>query len=175
LAIHANTRVNVDALVDELWCDHPPASAVANVRGYAGGLRREFGSLPGCASGQRHRALAQLNAVRHISRAGPRGPLCQAMLIATEVHLRRGDVGDAARQAEAALSLARRCRYAYAEATALRQYAKALAAAGQRNRANALFAEAATAYAALAESRTPDPVIESVLTQTDPAVAGASR
>jgi DNA-binding SARP family transcriptional activator/tetratricopeptide (TPR) repeat protein len=37
---NANRLVSVDELVDELWPDDPPPSAVANVRGYAGKIRR---------------------------------------------------------------------------------------------------------------------------------------
>src|SRR5262245_50419882 len=42
LAAEANRLVTVDDLVDELWPDRPPASAVANVRNYACSLRRLF-------------------------------------------------------------------------------------------------------------------------------------
>ena len=40
LAVNANRLVSLDELVDEVWPDAPPASAVANVRGYAGNLVR---------------------------------------------------------------------------------------------------------------------------------------
>jgi DNA-binding SARP family transcriptional activator len=42
LAVNAGQLVSVEGLVDELWPDDPPPSAVANVRGYAGRLRRLF-------------------------------------------------------------------------------------------------------------------------------------
>jgi DNA-binding SARP family transcriptional activator len=45
LALHTGRVVSLDQLVDELWGEHPPASAVGNVRGYAAGLRRLFGSV----------------------------------------------------------------------------------------------------------------------------------
>ena len=40
LAVNANRLVSLDELVDELWPETPPASAVANVRSYAANLRR---------------------------------------------------------------------------------------------------------------------------------------
>ena len=40
LAVNHGRLVGMDAIVDELWPDAPPASAVPNVRGYAGNLRR---------------------------------------------------------------------------------------------------------------------------------------
>lgn len=40
LAVNAGRVVTVDELVDEVWPDSPPASAVANVRSYAATLRR---------------------------------------------------------------------------------------------------------------------------------------
>jgi DNA-binding SARP family transcriptional activator/tetratricopeptide (TPR) repeat protein len=42
LAVHAGSVVGVDELVDALWPERPPASAVANVRSYAASLRRLF-------------------------------------------------------------------------------------------------------------------------------------
>jgi DNA-binding SARP family transcriptional activator len=42
LALHGGRVVTVDSLVDELWPEQPPRSAVANVRTYAGNLRRAF-------------------------------------------------------------------------------------------------------------------------------------
>ncbi|MFI7279250.1 BTAD domain-containing putative transcriptional regulator [Micromonospora chersina] len=42
LALHGGRVVTTDALVDELWPEQPPRSAVANVRTYAGNLRRAF-------------------------------------------------------------------------------------------------------------------------------------
>jgi DNA-binding SARP family transcriptional activator len=45
LALHAGRVVSLDQLVDELWGERPPVSAVGNVRGYAAGLRRLFGSV----------------------------------------------------------------------------------------------------------------------------------
>ncbi|MEU5720943.1 BTAD domain-containing putative transcriptional regulator [Micromonospora sp. NPDC047738] len=42
LAVHGGRVVTIESLVDELWPDEPPRSAVANVRTYAGNLRRTF-------------------------------------------------------------------------------------------------------------------------------------
>ncbi|MET8910312.1 BTAD domain-containing putative transcriptional regulator [Micromonospora sp. NPDC004551] len=42
LALHGGRVVTIDSLVDELWPEQPPRSAVANVRTYAGNLRRVF-------------------------------------------------------------------------------------------------------------------------------------
>lgn len=42
LAAHAGRVVGLDELVDEVWPDSPPASAVANVRSYAASIRRGF-------------------------------------------------------------------------------------------------------------------------------------
>ncbi|RKN46298.1 AfsR/SARP family transcriptional regulator [Micromonospora endolithica] len=42
VAVHAGRLVTVDELVDELWPDQPPRSAVPNVRTYAANLRRIF-------------------------------------------------------------------------------------------------------------------------------------
>ncbi len=47
LSTHAGQVVGLADIVDELWPDGPPASAVANVRGYAGSLRRMFESVEG--------------------------------------------------------------------------------------------------------------------------------
>ena len=44
LALSAGRAVGMDDLVDELWPERPPPSAVANVRGYAGRLRRLLAS-----------------------------------------------------------------------------------------------------------------------------------
>ncbi|GAB3883430.1 hypothetical protein GCM10029964_042760 [Kibdelosporangium lantanae] len=43
LLLTPNTVVDVDTLVDVLWPDNPPRSAVANVRTYAHALRAEIG------------------------------------------------------------------------------------------------------------------------------------
>jgi hypothetical protein len=40
LALRADQLVTVDELVDELWSERPPVSAVANVRSYAANPRR---------------------------------------------------------------------------------------------------------------------------------------
>lgn len=45
LAVQPGRLVTVDDLVDELWSDRPPRSAVANVRTYAANLRRTFEAL----------------------------------------------------------------------------------------------------------------------------------
>lgn len=42
LALRADAVVGVSELVDELWPARPPASSVANARGYAANLRRTF-------------------------------------------------------------------------------------------------------------------------------------
>jgi DNA-binding SARP family transcriptional activator/tetratricopeptide (TPR) repeat protein len=42
LAVHAGRVVSLDELVDEVWPDAPPVSAVANVRSYAASIRRQF-------------------------------------------------------------------------------------------------------------------------------------
>jgi DNA-binding SARP family transcriptional activator len=42
LAVNHSQLVGMDAIVDELWPEEPPPSAVPNVRGYAGNLRRLF-------------------------------------------------------------------------------------------------------------------------------------
>ncbi|MEU7753357.1 BTAD domain-containing putative transcriptional regulator [Micromonospora sp. NPDC049171] len=46
LTVQPGRLVTVDDLVDELWADRPPRSAVANVRTYAGNLRRTFEAFP---------------------------------------------------------------------------------------------------------------------------------
>ncbi|MFJ8581511.1 AfsR/SARP family transcriptional regulator [Micromonospora sp. NPDC093277] len=45
LALHAGRLVTVDQLVDELWPENPPRSAVPNVRTYAANLRRSLESV----------------------------------------------------------------------------------------------------------------------------------
>ncbi|SBT53190.1 AfsR/SARP family transcriptional regulator [Micromonospora narathiwatensis] len=45
LALHAGRLVTVDQLVDELWPEEPPRSAVPNVRTYAANLRRSLESV----------------------------------------------------------------------------------------------------------------------------------
>lgn len=54
LALHAGRLVTVDELVDELWPEDPPRSAVPNVRSYAANLRRTLESTPG-----RHAAVVR--------------------------------------------------------------------------------------------------------------------
>ncbi|MEH0843028.1 BTAD domain-containing putative transcriptional regulator [Micromonospora sp. CPCC 205711] len=44
LAVNANRTLGIDEFVDELWTGSPPVSAVANVRSYAGNLRRALES-----------------------------------------------------------------------------------------------------------------------------------
>ncbi|WP_307847060.1 BTAD domain-containing putative transcriptional regulator [Micromonospora sp. D93] len=46
LTVQPGRLVTVDDLVDELWADCPPRSAVANVRTYAANLRRTFEAHP---------------------------------------------------------------------------------------------------------------------------------
>lgn len=46
LTVQPGRLVTVDDLVDELWADCPPRSAVANVRTYAANLRRTFEAFP---------------------------------------------------------------------------------------------------------------------------------
>jgi tetratricopeptide (TPR) repeat protein len=56
LAVQPGQLVSVDELVDELWPDCPPRSAVANVRTYAANLRRGFEALQsGCGAIVRQR------------------------------------------------------------------------------------------------------------------------
>ena len=43
LLLHAGAVVSVDALVDELWGEQPPATAAKNVQGYVARLRRQLG------------------------------------------------------------------------------------------------------------------------------------
>ncbi|MEV4821573.1 BTAD domain-containing putative transcriptional regulator [Micromonospora sp. NPDC049274] len=50
LAVQPGQLVTLDELVDELWPESPPRSAVANVRTYAANLRRGFETLP-CGQG----------------------------------------------------------------------------------------------------------------------------
>ncbi|MEU7840779.1 BTAD domain-containing putative transcriptional regulator [Micromonospora sp. NPDC049114] len=45
LAVQPGQLVTLASLIDELWADRPPCSAVANVRTYAANLRREFETL----------------------------------------------------------------------------------------------------------------------------------
>ncbi|WP_433536280.1 AfsR/SARP family transcriptional regulator [Micromonospora sp. CA-249363] len=45
LAVRPGRLVTMTDLIDELWADRPPRSAVANVRTYAANLRREFETL----------------------------------------------------------------------------------------------------------------------------------
>ncbi|MEV1155293.1 BTAD domain-containing putative transcriptional regulator [Micromonospora chokoriensis] len=46
LTVQPGRLVTVDDLVDELWADRPPRSAIANVRTYAANLRRTFEASP---------------------------------------------------------------------------------------------------------------------------------
>jgi len=50
LALHAGRAVQLDELVDEVWPERPPASAVANVRSYC------CGSLRACSAHIRRRS-----------------------------------------------------------------------------------------------------------------------
>ena len=45
LIARSNRAVSLDDLIDEVWPDDPPESAVANVRTYAANLRREFAAV----------------------------------------------------------------------------------------------------------------------------------
>ncbi|WP_053693119.1 AfsR/SARP family transcriptional regulator [Streptomyces sp. WM6372] len=45
LLLHANRQVTVDEIVDVLWGDRPPASAVKNIHLYIGRLRRVFAAV----------------------------------------------------------------------------------------------------------------------------------
>jgi DNA-binding SARP family transcriptional activator/tetratricopeptide (TPR) repeat protein len=47
LAVQAGQVVSLDELVDEVWPDAPPASAVANVRSYAASIRRSLEAVEG--------------------------------------------------------------------------------------------------------------------------------
>ncbi|MGA4730615.1 BTAD domain-containing putative transcriptional regulator [Micromonospora taraxaci] len=56
LTVQPGRLVTVDDLVDELWADRPPRSAIANVRTYAANLRRTFEASPaGCGVIERQR------------------------------------------------------------------------------------------------------------------------
>ncbi|MEV4761338.1 BTAD domain-containing putative transcriptional regulator [Micromonospora chokoriensis] len=46
LTVQPGRLVTVDDLIDELWADRPPRSAIANVRTYAANLRRTFEAYP---------------------------------------------------------------------------------------------------------------------------------
>ncbi|MFI6930362.1 BTAD domain-containing putative transcriptional regulator [Streptomyces sp. NPDC050287] len=48
LLLHANRPVPISTLVEELWDDHPPASAVRTLQTYIFQLRRHFSDLDGC-------------------------------------------------------------------------------------------------------------------------------
>jgi DNA-binding SARP family transcriptional activator/tetratricopeptide (TPR) repeat protein len=50
LLMNVGQRVSVDELVDEVWEDDPPASAVPNIRTYAANLRRILASAAGDAA-----------------------------------------------------------------------------------------------------------------------------
>lgn len=53
LALHAGTGLHRDAIIDLLWGEEPPASAVAEVQGYVSRLRRALGDgAPGTRSGR---------------------------------------------------------------------------------------------------------------------------
>ncbi|WP_409074483.1 AfsR/SARP family transcriptional regulator [Micromonospora chalcea] len=62
LAVDAGRLVTLDSLVDELWPESPPRSAVANVRTYAANLRRAFATAGGEAAVVRHQGGYQLSA-----------------------------------------------------------------------------------------------------------------
>ncbi|MFH8753956.1 BTAD domain-containing putative transcriptional regulator [Streptomyces rimosus] len=47
LLVHANTSVTADRLTEVLWAGSPPASARANIRSYAAGLRRSLNAASG--------------------------------------------------------------------------------------------------------------------------------
>jgi DNA-binding SARP family transcriptional activator len=47
LTVHAGQVVGLAELIDELWPDSPPMSAVANVRSYAASVRRMFEAVEG--------------------------------------------------------------------------------------------------------------------------------
>jgi DNA-binding SARP family transcriptional activator/tetratricopeptide (TPR) repeat protein len=47
LVVQAGQVVSLDELVDEVWPDAPPASAVANVRSYAASIRRSLEAVEG--------------------------------------------------------------------------------------------------------------------------------
>ncbi|MFG1676222.1 tetratricopeptide repeat protein [Micromonospora sp. NPDC049282] len=49
LGVDANRLVTVDEMVDELWPEAPPRSAIPNVRTYAANLRRAFAKVGGAA------------------------------------------------------------------------------------------------------------------------------
>lgn len=49
MALQASTSVHRDSIIDLLWGERPPSSAVAEVQGYVSRLRRILGDRPGCA------------------------------------------------------------------------------------------------------------------------------
>ena len=75
LIARANRAVGLDDLIDEVWPDDPPESAVANVRTYAANLRREFAAAgePDVHRPERRRLPAQRRP-GHLRRAGVRRP-----------------------------------------------------------------------------------------------------
>ncbi|WP_167517499.1 AfsR/SARP family transcriptional regulator [Micromonospora orduensis] len=46
-ALHPGRLVTLDELIDELWCDNPPRSALPNIRTYAASLRRTLDATDG--------------------------------------------------------------------------------------------------------------------------------
>ncbi|MEU0547181.1 BTAD domain-containing putative transcriptional regulator [Micromonospora sp. NPDC005979] len=67
LAVQPGQLVSVDELVDELWPDRPPRSAVPNVRTYAANLRRGFEALqPGRGTIVRQRNGYRLDVPPHL-------------------------------------------------------------------------------------------------------------
>ena len=102
LAVHPGRVVTLDDLVDEMWPEGPPASAVANTRGYAASLRRLFKAAePG---GER---LLRQNS-GYVLHAGPEELdllAYEAHVAAARVALRRSDLKSAVADLEKALVL----------------------------------------------------------------------
>ena len=104
LALNHGQAVPIDDLVDELWPHQPPASAVANVRTYAGNLRRLLGpasSGPGplvrLRAGYRLDVTADQLDLLHLTRRRA----------AAETAFAAGDLTGAAEHLERAYSLRR--------------------------------------------------------------------
>ena len=72
LLLHANTVVSRDRLVDALWGEEPPRSAVSSLQVYVHGLRRALGAeriereiAPALEQGQRDRGGGLGDGVGH--------------------------------------------------------------------------------------------------------------
>lgn len=86
LAVNAGRLVRLDDLVDELWPDAPPASAVKNVRSYAANLRRAREATAGgeLAPASRLFAAARSRWRGQMLAGLRRGPILEARCAAIE-------------------------------------------------------------------------------------------